>query len=176
MKRHLILLLCFVTLASVAKAATNSVAIAELACSSKGRTFVLKYAYENDDFDSAPNLPKHCSLGTATYKVAGQRGAFRESGLCGAQPPVSISVFRNGKPLIVDTIFGDNCFHGPSISSVEITEVEGKAKEIRLCFSKRVMANMLVRNSRSWVKEFVLSFQYASQHSMALCQAMSISL
>jgi hypothetical protein len=67
------------------------------------------------------------------YEITGQRGEFRQSGVCSAQPNVSISVSRNGKPIVVDVVFGENCYLGPSLSSLEFVERGGALSALTLC-------------------------------------------
>ncbi len=141
MKLPCLFLLCLAASGPAVKAEASRVAMAELVCNAKTSSFALKYIDANDDFFSEPNLPMRCQLGNTNYQVIGQRGAFSEGGMCGAQPPVSISIFRNGQPLVVGTVFGDNCFHGPAISSIEIIEADGKLKAFRFCIFKEPQGN-----------------------------------
>lgn len=46
---------------------------------------------------------------------------------------------------MVDTVFGDNCFHGPAISSIEAIEINGTLKELKLCILKEPESKPLCR-------------------------------
>jgi hypothetical protein len=100
----------------------DTVQMASVACDGDRGTFSVTYHREHDDFFSQPNLPLACRVRGNQYEVTGARGPFRESGMCGGQPPVRIQVSRNGKPLIVRVVFGDNCFTGAAMVSAKITE------------------------------------------------------
>jgi hypothetical protein len=106
--------------------------IVNIVCDQKGGRFILKYVHSNDDFFSQPIVPKSCNLNHSKYKVTGERGPFSQS-TCGAEPPVSIDLTRNGISIITDAVLGGNCFHGPSIAEVEITERKGRIDSIKLC-------------------------------------------
>ena len=109
--------------------------IASVTCDRIDSRFTLRYIQGNDDFFSEPILPKNCRLNHSVYKIIGKRGPFGHSH-CGAEPPVSITVIRNGKTIITDPVFGGNCFGGPSIAEVEITEKKDTIVSIKLCIYK----------------------------------------
>ena len=120
----------------------KSLDIALVTCDENTGVFTLKYVVDNDDFFSQPLLPKRCRLNHTQYKITGARGSFSQ-GRCGAQPPISIALLRNGKPIVNDAILGDNCFLGPAISEVEVTEREGRIHSIKLCVFKELESPMI---------------------------------
>lgn len=107
----------------------KQVDIANIVCDQSSGQVMLKYVQSNDDFFSQPILPKSCKLNNLLYKVTGKRAPYSES-RCGAEPPVSIYLSRNGVPIISDAVFGGNCFGGPSIAEIEITEQNGRINSI----------------------------------------------
>lgn len=139
-------LLMFLWASSVvfaSNAAADSVAVAQLKCDQRTNTLTLKYVQENDDFISEPKFPLSCRLGRVDYKVTGMRDAPREGGMCGAQPPIFISVLRNRIPVISEATFGENCFQGPAISLVTISEERDVVKNMIICVLRKPGADPL---------------------------------
>jgi hypothetical protein len=120
----------------------KSLDIALVTCDQSTGVFTLKYDVDNDDLFSQPIFPKNCKLNNSKYKVTGERGPFSQS-RCGAQPPIFIELSRNGTPIVTDAVFGDNCFLGPAISEVEITERKGKIHSIKLCIFRELESPMI---------------------------------
>lgn len=138
---QLLIVLCITLLiipisASAQDTENDLVDIAKVFCNQEIGLFTLKYIQNNDDFTSQPKLPKACQLDNTKYKISGHRGSFSETGACGSEPPVSITLTRNGKKIVSDTVFGGNCFGGPSVAGIEIKEKKGKIISIKLCIFK----------------------------------------
>jgi len=113
--------------------ASNAQSIASVRCSVQDGIFAIKYlpdSYQGQEH--IPNFPVICVLPSGTYRAKVRRPPS-STHACGAEPPVSVWVTRNKSRLVSDTVFGDNCFHGPSLLEFQATEINGRLAAVKLC-------------------------------------------
>jgi hypothetical protein len=83
------------------------------------------------------NLVRECRLPDSTYRLLTSQPPARERGMCGGAPPITLNLLRNGSAFLKDVILGENCFGGPSVVSVEITDgLDGwNTRQMTVCVS-----------------------------------------
>lgn len=94
-------------------------------------------AWEKQGYYEATNLNYECSLPESTYKITATQPPARERGMCGGTPQITLSLIRNGTPILDKVIFGDDCFGGPTVLGAEITDgLQGwDTRQMTLCLS-----------------------------------------
>lgn len=68
------------------------------------------------------DLRYECKLGDVTYRLTTKQPAPYERGMCNATPQIKLNLSRDGEEILKDVTFGDDCFGGPSVSSMTIFE------------------------------------------------------
>jgi len=96
-------------------------------------------AWEKQGYYRATNLQYECRLPESTYKISAVQPPEKDRGICGAAPQITLSLFRNGTPILDQIIFGNDCFGGPTVVSAEITDGLQKwnAQKMTLCLSPK---------------------------------------
>ena len=69
------------------------------------------------------------------YKITTTQSSPSAHGQCGAAPSITLSLYKDGELIINKVIFGDDCFGGPSLMSVEISDgLQGwDSRQMNLC-------------------------------------------
>ncbi len=95
-------------------------------------------AWEKAGFHEPSNLTYECALPESLYKLTAHQPP-PSNGECGGAPSISLSLFRNGQPILENVIFGNDCFGGPTVIGAEITDgLDGwDTRALRLCLSQR---------------------------------------
>jgi hypothetical protein len=96
--------------------------------------------WQRHGFFDPRSLERECRLPESTYKLITSQPPAREQGMCGGAPQITLNLFRNGTAFFKDVVFGDDCFGGPSVVSVEITDgLEGwDTRQMTVCISPAV--------------------------------------
>lgn len=68
------------------------------------------------------DLHYECKLGDVTYRLTTKQPDPYERGMCNATPQIKLNLSRDGEEILKDVTFGDDCFGGPSVSSMTIFE------------------------------------------------------
>lgn len=68
------------------------------------------------------NLKFECKLPESTYTIIANQPQPSDHGMCGGAPSVTLTLLRDGKPFLKNVTFGDDCFGGPSIYRVELSD------------------------------------------------------
>jgi hypothetical protein len=63
-----------------------------------------------------------CHMPESTYKITSTQPAPSERGQCGASPSITLSLSRDDKSYLKNVTFGGDCFGGPSIYRVELSD------------------------------------------------------
>ena len=94
-------------------------------------------AWKKQGYYDATNLKYECRLPESTYKISAVQPPPSERGMCGAAPQITLSLLRDGTPILDKIIFGDDCFGGPTLVSAEITDgLSGwDTRQMTLCLS-----------------------------------------
>ena len=100
----------------------------------EGRLSIQYIPDVGDGRDAFPFFPVRCKLGKVSYRVEALQGPFSER-RCGAQPPLTITLTRDGRRLISKAVFGVNCFGGAALYQVEVLEKLGHLSAVHLCIS-----------------------------------------
>ena len=92
---------------------------------------------QNGFFDPG-GLSYGCSLPESEYKLVAKQDSWRERGECASAPEIIFSLYRNGKVLVKDVVFGESCFGRDTITRISIQD--GKRgwyqREVQICFGK----------------------------------------
>jgi hypothetical protein len=93
-------------------------------------------AWNKQGYYEATKLQYECKLPESTYNISAVQQP-RESGRCGAAPQITLSLLRNGTPLLNKVIFGYDCFGGPTVQNVELSDgLHGWfTQQMTLCFA-----------------------------------------
>ena len=81
------------------------------------------------------NLRYECKLPESTYLITSAQPPPSARGMCGAAPSITLSLLCNDKIWLDNVIFGENCFHRPSVTKVEIQDQGNGYRNINLCIS-----------------------------------------
>jgi hypothetical protein len=79
-------------------------------------------AWKKHGYYEATNLQYECRLPESTYNISAVQTPESEHGMCMAAPQITLSLFRNGIPILDKVIFGNDCFGGPTVVSTEVTD------------------------------------------------------
>lgn len=96
-------------------------------------------AWMKQGYYEATNLQYECRLPESTYKISAVQPPQRDRGMCGAAPQITLSLLRDGTPVLDKIIFGNDCFGGPTVVSAEITDgLQGwNTRQMNLCLSPK---------------------------------------
>lgn len=95
-------------------------------------------AWKKAGFHEPSNISYECSLPDSLYKLTAKQPPPEGHGQCGGAPNITLSLFRNGQPILENVTFGSDCFGGPTVIGAEITDgLEGwETRAMRLCLSR----------------------------------------
>lgn len=69
-------------------------------------------------------VPKHldstCRFASGTYRITATATDPQAQGQCGGDPHTTLTVFRDGKPILSGVVFGNSCFE-PRVTSAEFS-------------------------------------------------------
>jgi hypothetical protein len=80
-----------------------------------------KGIWEKHGFYDPRNLTYKCKLAGVEYKIVTSLGPEGEM-QCGGAPEIFFSLFRNGKPMLDDVVFGYSCFRHQSVKNITIQD------------------------------------------------------
>jgi len=109
--------------------------VATIECTPTMNKFVVRSIPDGDEGQPAEDIaefPTQCKVGGSVFRAKVKRAPYGFR-LCGAQPVLSIWVYRANKPIIADAAFGFNCQAGPAISLIEVIAKAGQVPMLRLC-------------------------------------------
>jgi hypothetical protein len=78
--------------------------------------------WHKQGYYDAAGLSYECKLQKSTYKILTVQPTPRATGQCGAAPQITFNLFRNSKPILDKVVFGEDCFGGPSVVGLEISD------------------------------------------------------
>lgn len=82
-------------------------------------------------FDPLKKIRYKCRMPDSTYRIYAVQPPPKTRGECGVSQSITLSLLRNGKPVLNRIIFGSNCWRGATVDEFEITDgVEGKESAI----------------------------------------------
>ncbi|MDO8989109.1 MAG: hypothetical protein Q7U91_05700 [Sideroxyarcus sp.] len=118
-------------------------------------------------------LEFECRMPESTYKITTTQPLPSAHGQCGAAPPITLSLYRDGELVIDRVIFGYDCFGMPTLMNVEISDgLEGRfSREMNLCVAgkKGQSCEFLSEDSSEITKAIPINQQkindYASEKS-----------
>jgi hypothetical protein len=79
-------------------------------------------AWRKHGYLPAWDIAYQCELSEATYNVTTTQPAARATGMCGADPEISMTVVRNTKVILQSVVFGRSCFEAPSVVGYSASE------------------------------------------------------
>ena len=94
-------------------------------------------AWARNGFFTPEKLLYECALPESKYEIKTTQSSWSERGMCGAAPEITISLYREGEPLVEGVVFGPSCYGHPSITKITIED--GKqgwyTREAEVCFA-----------------------------------------
>lgn len=93
---------------------------------------------KNGYFDPS-KLTFECHMPESTYKITATQPPASAHGQCGAAPSITLSLLRNGEPYLSNVMFGGDCFGGPSVTRVELSDgLNGwDTRQLTVCIAPR---------------------------------------
>jgi hypothetical protein len=91
-------------------------------------------------YDPSEKITYECRMPESTYKISAMQPPAQDRGECGVSQSITLSLSRNGKPMLDKIILGDNCAQGPTVDSFEINDgFEGwETRQMTLCISPKL--------------------------------------
>jgi hypothetical protein len=96
-------------------------------------------AWRKHGYYDPSKVEYECRMTNSTYRITSVQPPGRDRGECGVSQSITLSLFRNNKPILDKIIFGDNCFQGPTVHSFEITDglAGWQSRDMTLCISPK---------------------------------------
>lgn len=93
--------------------------------------------WKKHGYHEPTRLQHECRLPGSTYTISASHPPARDTGNCGAAPRVTLSLLRNGRPVLNKVVFGADCHDGPTVVSAEISDgYQGSGeRSMTLCLS-----------------------------------------
>ncbi len=90
-------------------------------------------------FDPSMKIQYKCRMPESTYTISAIQPPPRSRGECGVSQSITLSLLRNGKPLLNKILLGHNCWRGPVVDEFEIMDgIEGgENRRMALCISSQ---------------------------------------
>lgn len=90
-------------------------------------------------FDPLKKIQYKCRMPDSVYTISAVQPPPRTRGECGVSQSITLSLLRNGKPVLDRIILGGNCWREATVDQFEITDgVEGKeSPTMRLLISSQ---------------------------------------
>jgi len=83
----------------------------------------IDYPYwKNAGFHSPKGLNKTCKFEKSEYQLTTSQSNGNGSGMCSAQPEVTLNLLRNGIPIINNVKFGYSCYGNNTVTSIVVLE------------------------------------------------------
>jgi hypothetical protein len=77
-------------------------------------------AWRRHGFHDPHNLRMTCAFLNTAYTVIVTQSPARERGMCGAAPPMLLTILRDDVEYVRNVVLGYNCLGGPSIERLDI--------------------------------------------------------
>lgn len=91
-------------------------------------------------FEPSKRIQYKCRMPESTYTISAIQPPPRAQGECGVSQSITLSLLRNGKPMLNKIILGNNCWRGPVVDEFEIMDgIEtSENRQMVLCISSQV--------------------------------------
>lgn len=90
-------------------------------------------------------LTFECQMPESTYTITAMQPPASAHGQCDAGPSITLSLLRNGEPYLSNVTFGSDCFGGPSVTRVELSDgLNGwDTRQLTMCIAPRERCEFL---------------------------------
>jgi len=108
-------------------------------------------SFEKSGFYSPHKLDIKCKFSGSEYRIVTTQPEIY-SGMCGATPEITLSLYRNNKLMIEKIVFGYSCFNNPSIDHIYIQDsnLEYPPSEMQVCFNNNNSDENLKKETCEW--------------------------
>lgn len=107
--------------------------------------------FERNGFYSPHKLNVKCNLPENEYRIVTSQAEIH-SGMCGATPQITFSLYRNEKLLVQNVVFGYSCFNNPSLNKIYIQDSKKNPTptEVEICVSDNNSSDKLRKEKCDW--------------------------
>lgn len=78
--------------------------------------------WQKQGYFDPSKLSFECHMPESTCKIIATQPPRSAHGQCGAAPSITLSLFRNDQPYLDNVTFGPDCFGGPSVTRLELSD------------------------------------------------------